>query len=83
MTKKVAEVPGMGRMEVKARLCHTDDCCPTIYETERRTYVVQGYTLEGGEAVRALGVPPGESVVEVPRELLLKFIAGKGEPAES
>ena len=81
MRKKAAEVPGMGRVEVKARLCHTDDCCPTVYATERRTYLVQGYTLEGGEAEQALGIPPGESIVEVPRELLLQLLAGEADAA--
>jgi hypothetical protein len=74
MTKRVVDVPGMGPVEMKARICHTDDCCPAIYETERRTYLVQGYTLPCSEAQRALGVPVGEGVVEVPRELLLDLL---------
>ena len=78
MTKRVVEVPGMGRVEMKARICHTDDCCPAIYETERQTYLVQGYTLPSSEAQRALGVPRGEGVVEIPRELLLSLLGESG-----
>jgi hypothetical protein len=70
MTSDVAHVSGMGRVQVKARICHTDDCCPAIYETERHTYLVQGYTLSGGDAEKALGIPPGEGIVEISRELL-------------
>jgi hypothetical protein len=81
MSSKVAVVPGIGRVEVIARLCHTDDCCPTVYATERRTYLVQGYVLHGGEAEQALGIPQGESIVEVPRELLLQLMAGQIESA--
>lgn len=61
-----------------ARLCHTDDCCATIYETDRGTYLVQGYTLKDQESVRALGLPPDEDVVEVPREVLHEFAARNG-----
>jgi hypothetical protein len=82
MPRKVAEIPGVGRVEAMARLCHTDDCCPTVYATDRRTYLVQGYTLEGGHAEQALGIPPGESIVEVPRELLLQLLADQAGQAE-
>ena len=81
MSKRIVEVAGMGRVEMKARICHTDDCCPTIYETERQTYLVQGYVLPGGDAQRALGVPPEESIVEIPRELLLTLMTAEGSPA--
>jgi hypothetical protein len=81
MAKDVADVPGIGRVEMKARICHTDDCCPTVYATGRDTYLVQGYTVPGDEALRTLGVPVGEGVVEVPRELLLGLLADEGEAA--
>jgi hypothetical protein len=78
MARDVAHVAGMGRVQVRARICHTDDCCPAIYETERHTYLVQGYTLAGGDAQRALEIPPGEGVVEIPRELLRTFLSEEG-----
>ena len=78
MTSDAAYVAGMGRVQVKARICHTDDCCPTIYQTERNTYLVQGYTVSGGDAEKALGIPPGEAVVEIPRELLAAFLPEGG-----
>jgi hypothetical protein len=45
--------------------------CPTIYETDRGTYVIQGQAVTDPEALADLRhVLPGETYVEVPRELL-------------
>lgn len=40
--------------------------CPTVYQTDRDTLLVQGY------AVADTTVPDGELLVEIPRELLLE-----------
>jgi hypothetical protein len=42
--------------------CGRDDC-PTVFVTDRGTIAVQGYTLDKAS-------PEGESVVEIPREVL-------------
>jgi hypothetical protein len=48
-----------------------DGDCPTLYATDRGTYVVQGYEVTDPEALAQLrDVLPGESFVEIPRELL-------------
>lgn len=48
-----------------------DGDCPTLYETDRGTIVVQGYQVTDPEALTQLrDVLPGETFVEVPRELL-------------
>jgi hypothetical protein len=52
--------------------------CPTVYETDRGTYVVQGYVVTDAEALTALGLPSGEAAVEIPRDLLLNLV---GTPA--
>ena len=45
--------------------------CPTLYATDRGTYVVQGRTVTDPEALGDLrNVLEGESFVEIPRELL-------------
>jgi hypothetical protein len=44
--------------------------CPAVYETDRGTLVVQGYVLSDSEALKQIGLPEGESAVEVPTELL-------------
>jgi hypothetical protein len=45
--------------------------CPTVYETNRGTIMVQGYTVTTDQA-RAAGVdvPSGEQMVEIPLSLL-------------
>jgi hypothetical protein len=49
--------------------CPDRSTCPTIYATDRGTVVVQGYTLAPAEAGQ-IGLPAGESAVEIPASLL-------------
>jgi hypothetical protein len=45
--------------------------CPTLYATDRDTFVVQGWTVTDPEALGDLrDVLPGETFVEVPKALL-------------
>lgn len=47
--------------------------CPNLYETDRGTYLVQGYVVTDSEAlatIRERGLPDGETVVEIPKALL-------------
>jgi hypothetical protein len=45
--------------------------CPTVYETDRGTLVVQGYAFE--PAAGGVAVPSGEQMVEIPKELLASY----------
>ncbi|NUW36105.1 hypothetical protein HTZ77_32515 [Nonomuraea sp. SMC257] len=48
--------------------------CPTLYETDRGTIVVQGLRLTDPEALADLrDVLDGEDAVEVPRELITEI----------
>ncbi|MFI7420600.1 hypothetical protein [Nonomuraea sp. NPDC049684] len=48
--------------------------CPTLYETDRGTIVVQGLHVTDPEALADLrDVLDGEAAVEVPRELLTEI----------
>ncbi|MFG3436645.1 hypothetical protein ACGF0J_05290 [Nonomuraea sp. NPDC047897] len=48
--------------------------CPTLYETDRGTIVVQGLRLTDPEALADLrDVLDGETAVEVPRELITEI----------
>lgn len=47
-----------------------EDNCPAVYETDRGTFMVQGYVITDQEALAKLGLPTGEAVVEVPADLL-------------
>jgi hypothetical protein len=50
--------------------------CPTLYATDRDTFVVQGWTVTDPEALGDLrDVLPGETFVEVPKALL-RFAEG-------
>jgi hypothetical protein len=47
--------------------------CPAVYETDRGTLVVQGAIVTDAE----VQVPAGETLVEVPRELLASLQIGR------
>jgi hypothetical protein len=48
-----------------------DGQCPTLYATDRGTYVVQGKIVNDAEALGDLRhVLPEEAFVEIPKELL-------------
>lgn len=42
--------------------------CPAVYETENGTILVQGFSVSGDSV--DLDLPPGESLVEIPRYVL-------------
>jgi hypothetical protein len=50
-----------------------DGTCPTIYATDRGTYVIQGYVVGEHETDGQLKLAEGETVVEIPGELLRRF----------
>lgn len=47
-----------------------DKGSPTIYTSDRDTYLVQGWRVSDPEALADMNVPDHETVVEVPRGLL-------------
>lgn len=44
--------------------------CPTLYATDRDTYVVQGIRVVDTEALAVMRIPAHETAVEIPRGLL-------------
>jgi len=48
----------------------TPNDSPTLYATDRETYLVQGYVVTDLEALSQMRVPAGETVVEVPKRLM-------------
>jgi hypothetical protein len=44
--------------------------CPTLFETDRGTYVVQGAIVTDPQALAAMNLPEHETAVEVPASLL-------------
>ncbi|MBU2670644.1 hypothetical protein KOI35_44805 [Actinoplanes bogorensis] len=63
-------------MTFVATLCGSGSC-PTVYRTDRNTYVVQGYTVTGENA--GLDLPPGEQLVEIPADLLAEAVRAAGQ----
>lgn len=51
--------------------CQDGDICPTIYETDRDTIVVQGDQLSDG-SLKLITLPSGETAAEIPKSLLLE-----------
>jgi len=45
---------------------------PTVYRTDRKTWVVQGWQLTDPEALAQMDIPDGESAVEIP-DRMIKF----------
>ncbi|WP_028648371.1 hypothetical protein [Nocardiopsis sp. CNT312] len=50
--------------------------CPTVYETENKTIVVQGFSVDGERV--GISLPPGENLVEIPRYILERALASDG-----
>lgn len=54
----------------------TKDCgggtCPTVYRSNRNTFVIQGYPVDGARA--GIDLPVGELLVEVPVELVTEAL---------
>jgi hypothetical protein len=57
----------MPAVEHVATLCG-NGTCPTVYRTDRGTYLIQGYPVDVAGAGITLG--PGELLVEIPAGLL-------------
>lgn len=49
---------------------------PTVYRTDRGTWVVQGWTITDPEALAQMSIPDGETAVEIPERMLQFFQAG-------
>ncbi|HLI75363.1 MAG TPA: hypothetical protein VKV02_00335 [Acidobacteriaceae bacterium] len=50
---------------------------PTVYRTDRGTWVVQGWDITDPEALGQMRIPPGENAVEIPDRMIQFF---KQEP---
>ncbi|MER7559076.1 hypothetical protein ABTZ46_19185 [Nocardioides sp. NPDC126508] len=46
---------------------------PTLYKTDRGSWVVQGWVVTDSDALKQLNVPEGETVVEIPDRMIPFF----------
>lgn len=54
--------------------------CPTLYATDRDTYLVQGWVVFANDLLMQLDLPEGQTAVEVPTELF-EHLEKDGLPA--
>ncbi|ROT32933.1 hypothetical protein [Micromonospora sp. HM5-17] len=47
--------------------------CPSLYRTDRGTFIVQGWRVSDAEALSQLDIPPHETAVEVPEDVLAEI----------
>jgi hypothetical protein len=47
-----------------------DGDCPSVYATDRGTYVIQGWKVADAAALDQLDIPHHETVIEIPAALL-------------
>ncbi len=52
---------------------------PTLYRTDRGSWVVQGWTVTDREALSQMSIPEGEGCVEIPDRMIQFF--GQGDRA--
>ncbi|HZN17307.1 MAG TPA: hypothetical protein VFB84_03820 [Micromonosporaceae bacterium] len=52
-----------------------DSNCPSLYRTDRGTFVVQGWRITDPETLAQLDIPGHETVVEVPADVLAEIAA--------
>ena len=46
---------------------------PTVYRTDRETWVVQGWMVTDPDAVAQMNIPGGEAAVEIPDRMIQFF----------
>ncbi|WP_020579257.1 hypothetical protein [Actinopolymorpha alba] len=50
---------------------------PTLYRTDRGSWLVQGWVVDDAEALAEMDIPKGETCVEIPDRMIQFF--GQGE----
>jgi hypothetical protein len=50
---------------------------PTLYRTDRDSWVVQGWVVNDPEVLAAMDIPQGEACVEIPDRLVPSFDQGR------
>ncbi|WP_020519375.1 hypothetical protein [Catelliglobosispora koreensis] len=46
---------------------------PTVYRTDRGSWLVQGWVVDDPDALAQMSIPTGETVVEIPDRMLQFF----------
>jgi hypothetical protein len=51
---------------------------PTVYRSDRGSWVVQGWTVTDSDALAQMDIPEGETCVEIPDRMLQFFKEDRG-----
>lgn len=54
---------------------------PTVYRTDRETWVVQGWVVTDPGVLAQMAIPQGETAVEIPFRMLQFFTQGEDRDA--
>jgi hypothetical protein len=73
MTNIDTDVDAAPTLTMLATSC-ASGTCPTIFQSDRGTYVIQGYAVDAGRA--GVTLAPDELLVEIPADLLAGILAG-------
>jgi hypothetical protein len=65
----------MGRTHQRAESNPTGS--PTVYRTDRGSWVVQGWMVTDREALKQMAIPEGETCVEIPDRIIAFFKEGR------
>ena len=70
--------PSTGRLSMRLTFIAKDpdsvpDGSPTLYRTDRGSWVVQGWVVTDPDALADMDIPEGESCVEIPDRLVPFF----------
>jgi hypothetical protein len=49
---------------------------PTLYKTDRGSWIVQGWVVNDTEVLTKMGIPEGETCVEIPDRMISLFTEG-------
>lgn len=49
---------------------------PTLYRTDRGSWIVQGWVVADAEVLEQMGIPDGETCVEIPDRMIPFFAKG-------
>ena len=50
---------------------------PTLYRTDRGSWIVQGWIVTDSDALAEMGIPAGETCVEIPDRMIPFFAEGQ------
>lgn len=73
MTDMSVMLSGVHLTFIRKTALSNENNCPSLYKTDRDTYIVQGWRVTDPETLEQLDIPGHETVVEVPSDVLAEI----------